>query len=96
MIPEKCCKGCTCCFCKGTKTLDPGTTEFIARVHDRVIVIRDVPAFICRQCGEAYYSAETSRRIDIVMDRVQRGTIGEYSHPLAACEVTLPTLPTLL
>ncbi|MDO9539858.1 MAG: type II toxin-antitoxin system MqsA family antitoxin [Methanocalculus sp.] len=59
----------------------------------RSIVIRDVPAFICRQCGEAYYSATTSRRIDIVMDRVHKGTIGKYSRPLTACEVTLPTLP---
>ena len=36
---------------------------FMARVGDEIIVIRDVPAFICDRCGEAYYSAEVSRKI---------------------------------
>lgn len=80
MSPEK------CSFCKGTLTL--GTTEFIARVHNEVIVIRDVPAYVCGQCGEAYFSAETSRKIDIVMEAVHQGTI--CCRPLAAGEVTLP------
>lgn len=80
MNPEK------CSFCKGTLTL--GTTEFIAKVQNEVIVIRDVPAYVCRQCGEAYFSAETSRKIDIVMEAVHQGTI--CCRPLAAGEITLP------
>jgi len=35
MIPER------CTFCKGT--LQEGKTEFIARVGDEIIVVRDVP-----------------------------------------------------
>ncbi len=38
------------------------------RIAYDIIAIRDVPAYVCRQCGEAYVSAETSRMIDIVMD----------------------------
>jgi YgiT-type zinc finger domain-containing protein len=59
VIPER------CTFCKGT--LQEGKTEFIARVGDEIIVIRDVPAYVCDRCGEAYYSAEISRKIDAVM-----------------------------
>ena len=58
MIPER------CTFCKGT--LHEGTAEFIARIGDEIIVIRDVPALICDRCGEAYYTAEVSRKIDVV------------------------------
>jgi len=77
MIPER------CTFCKGT--LQEGKTEFIARVGDGIIVIRDVPAYICDRCEEAYYTVETSRKIDAVM-------LDTYSsrlccRPLAAGEV---------
>lgn len=87
MIPS------TCHRCKGT--LEPGTTEIIVRAGAgqegyAAIVIRDVPAFICTQCGEALFSAKTSRSIDLVMDGVQQGTLGECCCPLAACEITLP------
>jgi YgiT-type zinc finger domain-containing protein len=43
MIPER------CTFCKGT--LREGKTEFIARVGDEIVVVRDVPAFICGRRG---------------------------------------------
>ena len=39
MTPER------CTFCKGM--LHEGTAEFIARIGDEIIVIRDVPALIC-------------------------------------------------
>ncbi len=79
MIPK------TCSLCKGT--LAEGKTEFLVRVHDEVIVIRDVPAYICDRCGEAYFTAEISRKIDAIMDEAHRGTI--CLHPLAAGEITL-------
>jgi YgiT-type zinc finger domain-containing protein len=79
MIPEK------CSLCKGV--LHEGKTEFLARVHDKVIVIRDVPAFICDRCGEAYFTAETSHKIDGIMEEAHRDTL--CLHPLAAGEITL-------
>ena len=79
MIPER------CTFCKGTR--HEGRTEFIARAGDGVIVIRDVPALVCDRCGEAYYSAEVSRKIDAVMVDVHSGRL--CCRPLAAGEVKL-------
>ena len=59
MIPDR------CSFCKGK--LRERTTVFMAHAAGEVIVIKDVPAYVCEQCGEAYYTAETSRKIDGVM-----------------------------
>jgi len=72
-------------FCKGT--LREGKTEFIARVGDEIIVVRDVPALICDRCGEAYYSAEVSQKIDAVMKEFHSGRL--CCRPLAAGEVEL-------
>ncbi|WP_292728839.1 type II toxin-antitoxin system MqsA family antitoxin [Methanoculleus sp.] len=79
MIPER------CTFCKGT--LQEGTAEFMARVGDEIIVIRDVPAFICDRCGEACYTVEVFRKIDVVMKDVHSGRL--CCRPLAAGEVEL-------
>ena len=51
------------------------------------IVIRDVPAYVCDRCGEAYYSAEVSRKIDAVMREFHSGRL--CCRPLAAGEVEL-------
>jgi len=41
-----------CSFCKGR--LIKGETEFIVRVESELLVIRDIPAYVCEECGEAY------------------------------------------
>jgi len=79
MIPER------CTFCRGG--LHEGKAEFIARVGDEIIVIKEVPALVCDRCGEAYYTADISRRIDAVMKDVHEGRI--CARPLAAGEVDL-------
>jgi len=43
----------------------------MAHAAGEVIVIKDVPAYVCEQCGEAYYTATTSRKIDGVMRDAQ-------------------------
>ena len=74
-----------CTFCKGP--LHEGTAELIARVGDEIIAIRKVPALVCDRCGEAYYSAEVSRKIDAVMREFHSGRL--CCRPLAAGEVEL-------
>jgi YgiT-type zinc finger domain-containing protein len=39
-----------CQFCKGE--MKEGKTEFMARVHDQVIVIKDVPAWVVSGVGK--------------------------------------------
>ena len=55
----------TCYFCqKGLLEDKVVTVDF--RWGDRLIVIEGVPAKVCTECGERYYSAETSREMDRV------------------------------
>jgi YgiT-type zinc finger domain-containing protein len=79
MIPDH------CSFCKGK--LRKGNTEFMAHAAEEVIVIKDVPAFVCEQCGEAYYTAKTSRKIDEVMRDAHQKKL--CMRPLPAGEVSL-------
>jgi YgiT-type zinc finger domain-containing protein len=74
-----------CSFCEGN--LKSGKTEFVARVENEVIVVKEVPAYVCEQCGEAYYTPEISRKLDEVMREFHRGKL--LMRPLAAGEIEL-------
>jgi YgiT-type zinc finger domain-containing protein len=67
-----------------------GTTEFIARVGEQVVVIKNIPAFVCPNCDEAYYSIDTQRKIDRIMKVFHEGKL--LVRPLAAGEVDLLAL----
>jgi YgiT-type zinc finger domain-containing protein len=58
-------------------------TELVIRVGEEIVVIRDIPAYVCENCGEAYFTLETSRRIDKIMedfygDRVSKKPIRAF------------------
>jgi len=54
-----------CNSCYGELKVD--ITDFVVQVDDDIIKITKVPAVICADCGEKYYSPETSKKIDVVM-----------------------------
>lgn len=54
-----------CCSCDGK--LKEGITDFIVKVGDDIIDIKNVPALICEDCGEKFYTPDVSRKIDQVM-----------------------------
>ena len=70
LTPPSNTKPVRCALCNGK--LEESTTEFMARASGEVVIINDVPAFVCEQCGEAYYTVETSRKIDAVMRDAHR------------------------
>ena len=47
------------------------------------VIVRDVPAFECEQCGEIYFDAETSRKLDVLVKSTAK-IIGEEEDRLAA------------
>ena len=51
-----------CYFCKGTTEIKNIDVDF--RWEGKLYVIKDVPVEVCGQCGEKYYSAEISKKID--------------------------------
>ena len=55
----------TCYFCqKGVLEDKKVTVDF--RWGDKLIVIEEVPAKVCNECGEKYYSAEVSRKMEMI------------------------------
>ncbi len=70
--------GCCCCADK----MREGRHDFMARVGDEIIVIKDVPALICDTCGEVEYTLEVSREIDMIMKDFFAGRL--LAKPLAA------------
>lgn len=51
-----------CLICKTGKT-ESGTTTVTLERDTTVVVIKDVPAQVCDNCGEYYLSEEVSSRI---------------------------------
>ena len=82
MKPEK------CSFCKGD--LKECMHDFISRLGDKIIAISGIPAWICVQCGEAYYGEEVSRKIYDIRKKVMDGSL----HPLAAGHIKLSEIET--
>jgi YgiT-type zinc finger domain-containing protein len=51
-----------CTICKTGET-HPGITTVTLQRDNSVVVIRDVPAEICENCGEYYLSEPTASRV---------------------------------
>lgn len=51
-----------CAICK-TGNTHPGKTTVTLQRGDSVLVIREVPADICEDCGEYYLDTATARRV---------------------------------
>ena len=56
-----------CDFCGGELRL--GVTEMEVRLNGELVVIENLSALICHQCGEAYFTAPVSRQIDDILAR---------------------------
>lgn len=51
-----------CYFCQGKTEIRNIDVDF--RWGDKLYIVRNVPVEVCTQCGERYYSAEVSKRLD--------------------------------
>jgi YgiT-type zinc finger domain-containing protein len=60
-----------CTICKTGET-HPGTTTVTLQRDNSVVIIRDVPAEICENCGEYYLSAPIASRVYADADATAR------------------------
>jgi YgiT-type zinc finger domain-containing protein len=58
-----------CALCGGS--LRNGTTTIPFLVDERVVVIKDVPAEVCTDCGEAYMKSSVVEKVESVLDRLE-------------------------
>lgn len=59
-----------CPFCGGEKK--PGSTTFTAELGFGVVVIRNVPATVCSQCGADWIADETAARIEEITQEARK------------------------
>jgi YgiT-type zinc finger domain-containing protein len=52
--------------CKGT--IKDGFSSYTADIDNHVIVIRNVPAHICEQCGDTCYDTEIVKRLEEIIN----------------------------
>jgi YgiT-type zinc finger domain-containing protein len=50
---------------------------------DELALVENVPAWVCQQCGEAYFDAETTKQLDLL----------RQAPPEATRTVTVPIYP---
>jgi YgiT-type zinc finger domain-containing protein len=61
--------GC-CPLCGGEKR--PGTTTFAVDLKFGVVVVREVPAFICTQCGNAWIDDPVVAKLESIVAEARR------------------------
>lgn len=62
-----------CPICGGTaKTESVDITESIS---GKMVLIKDIKAEVCTQCGERLYSSSEIKKIEELLDKVKQGTI---------------------
>ena len=61
-----------CAICRNGET-SPGSTIYTFTDDETIVVVKDVPAQICDNCGEEYFDSETTGRL-------LKGSVGEVDH----------------
>ena len=63
-----------CVLCKGN--LNSGTINYPIDLGDKFILIKEVPANICGQCGEYYIDDEVFEKIENIINHVKKADFG--------------------
>ena len=67
----------TCFFCKG-QTIET-TTKFIVDLGNCVVIVKNVPARVCQQCGETTYSNDVAKHLEKIVDAVKSSIMSEVA-----------------
>ena len=59
----------TCYYCRGELKEGKAAVPFLLK--DSVIVVKEVPAEICKQCNEPYMAGEAVDKITALLDRFE-------------------------
>lgn len=59
----------SCPLCRGRK--QPGTATFTADLGFGVVVVRDVPATVCSQCGTDWISDDVASRLEALVEEAK-------------------------
>ena len=58
------------CFkCKGS--LEEKQVNYVVNLDNTIIIIKGVPAKVCKECGEQYFDDETSENIEKIVNKLK-------------------------
>ena len=58
------------CFrCKGG--IYPKNKTHTVTLEKCVIIVKNVPSFVCRQCGEVYFTDEIMANLEAIIDKLE-------------------------
>ena len=63
-------------MCKGQ--IEDKSTTFMVEIEKCIIIVKNVPSQVCRQCGEASYSDNVARKIETIVNTF-KNTISEIA-----------------
>jgi YgiT-type zinc finger domain-containing protein len=58
-----------CSLCKGK--LEKGNINHVVNIDNLIIIIKKVPAEVCKQCGEYYLDHEVAKKVEDIVDNVK-------------------------
>ncbi len=67
----------TCFICKG-HTVE-SKTKFIVDLGSCVVIVKNVPAQVCQQCGEASFDNETAKQLEKIVNTVRDSIMSEVA-----------------
>ena len=59
----------TCFRCKGD--MEQKVKTHAAALERCVIIIKNVPALVCKQCGEVYFADDVMQKLEAIIDRLE-------------------------
>ena len=65
-----------CPLCGGE--LQHGQTAAPFFIDEKIIIIKDVPAEVCADCGEAFTKSSVAGRIEDILDKVEKMSVVHF------------------
>lgn len=66
-----------CFFCKGEAVAT--TTKFIVDLGKCVVIVKNVPAMVCQQCGEASFDDDVAQQLERIVNAVKHSIMSEVA-----------------
>ena len=74
-----------CLMCKGD--LEDKKTTYMVELNNCIIIIKNVPSQVCKQCGEVSYSNEVAQQLERLVHSVRNAiteiTVINYTEKVA-------------
>ena len=74
-----------CFMCKGN--IENKNTTFMVELDNSIIIIKNVPSQVCKQCGEVTYTDEVAKQIQKLVNSVKNSiteiTVINYTEKVA-------------